>query len=180
MSICKDFKSKVLDYMENQMNEAEHMKFDEHLKQCSSCQKEYASLKILYEVLDRDEVVLPENEFFDNLKIRVRQKDITPRRSYVWKISRVLVPIAVAAAIVLLFYQPDKTTEIAVPVAELLKDREIASYALTRIVDDVIISELTEIEDYFLLDVDEVIDELTDEEKEEFIKDLYEKYGLET
>ncbi|GAG80112.1 unnamed protein product, partial [marine sediment metagenome] len=36
------------------------------------------------------------------------------------------------------------------------------------------------VEDHFLPDVNEALDELTDDEKEEFIKELYKRYGIET
>jgi anti-sigma factor RsiW len=180
MNTCKRCKEKLLDYLEHQLGDAEHREIEEHLQQCSLCQKEYLSLKKLYGILDRDEVIQPEEQFFDDLKVRVRQKDITPQRSPAWKIARVLVPVAVTAAIVLLLYRPSQTTEISVPVADLLEDRNIAQYALSRIVDDALVDELTEIEDQFLFDIDEVLDEFTDKQKEQFIKILYEKYGMGT
>lgn len=180
MRICKEFKRKILDFIEHHMDENEYKKFEEHLNQCSLCQKEHASLMNLYGVLEKDEVILPENEFFENLKVRVRQKDITPQRSYIWKISRVLAPVVVATAIVLMLYRPEKTMEISIPLANLLADKEFASYALDKIIDDTLINELTEVEDHFLLNVDEALDELSDDEKQKFIKGLYKKYGFET
>jgi predicted anti-sigma-YlaC factor YlaD len=180
MDMCKKCKEKLLDYLEHQLSDIEHREIEEHLQQCSSCQKEYHSLTKLYGILDRDEVILPEAQFFDDLKLRLRQKDITPHRSPVWKIARVLVPVAVAAVILLLVYWPSPTTEISVPVADLLEDRNVAQYALSRIVDDELVHELTEVEDQFLFDIDEVLDEFTDEQKEQFIKILYEKYGMGT
>jgi anti-sigma factor RsiW len=180
MNTCKKMRGKLLDYLEHQLSDTEHREMKEHLQQCSLCQKEYLSLKKLYGILDRDEVILPEAQFFDDLKVKVRQKDITPQQSPVWKITRVLVPVAVTAAIVLLLYRPSETTEISVPVADLLENRNIASLALSRIVDDALVNELTEIEDQFLFDIDEVLDEFTDEQKEQFIKILYEKYGTGT
>jgi predicted anti-sigma-YlaC factor YlaD len=180
MNTCKKCKEKLLDYLEHLLSDAEQKEFEEHLQQCSSCQKEYLSLKKLYGILDRDEVILPETQFFDDLKVTVRQKDSTPQRSSVWKITRVLIPVAVTAAIVLLLYQPSQTTEISVPVADLLEDRDIASYALSQIVDDALVNELTGIEDQFMYDIDEILDELSAEQKAQFIKVLYEKYGLGT
>jgi predicted anti-sigma-YlaC factor YlaD len=180
MNTCKKFKGKLLDYLEHQLSDAEHREFDEHLQQCSLCQKEYRALTKLYNILDKDKVILPEAQFFDDLKIKVRQKDITPRRLSVWKITRVLVPVAVTAAIVLFFYKPSKTTEIAVPVADLLEDRNIASLALSRLVDDALVDEFSEIEDQFLFDIDDALNEFTDEQKEQFIKVLYEKYEMGT
>jgi len=180
VNTCKKFKGKLLDYLEHQLSNTEHRKFEEHLQQCSLCQKEYLSLKKLYGILDRDEVILPEAQFFDDVKVTVRQKDITPQRLPIWKITRVLVPVAITAAIALLLYRPSKTTEISVPVADLLEDRNIASLALSRIVDDALVNELTEVEDQFMYDIDEILDEFTDEQKEQFIKVLYAKYGMGT
>jgi len=180
MKICKDFKNKIVDFIENQLVDEEYKKFEVHLRQCDKCQREYLALKNLYKVLDRDEVILPENEFFDNLKAKVRQKEIILHRPYVFKTLRVLVPIFAVAIILLFLQEPQKTTEVIIPVANLLDDQEVASYALSRVIDDNLISELSIVEDYFPMELDEIIDELNEAEIKELIRILNEKYDIDT
>ena len=102
MNICTEFNKKIIDYIENQLTEYEHKKFKEHLQRCKQCQGEYNRVKKLYEILDKDAVILPEQEFFENLKIRVRQKTWVPRKSYIKRILKILVPVFAAVIIFVL------------------------------------------------------------------------------
>lgn len=179
MNICAEFKRKIIDYIENQLIEHEHKKFKEHLQYCEQCQSEYSRVKRLYEVLDKDEVILPENEFFENLRTKVRQKKIVLRRFNTQKIMRIFVPVlAAAAAILLLLNRPSRTVEITVPMAALLDDKEIASLGLGGVINEELINDLLVVEEYISSETDETIDELTEEEQVEFIESLYKKYGI--
>lgn len=180
MNICTEFNKKINDYIENQLTEYEHKKFKEHLQRCKQCQVEYSKVKRLYEILDKDAVILPEQEFFENLKIRVRQKTWVPRKSYIKRILKILVPVFAAVIIFVLLNKPDKTVEMRVSIAALLEDKEIASLGLKGVINEELVSELSVVEQYLSFDVDETIDKLTKEEQAEFIKNLYEKYNIDT
>ncbi len=178
MKNCQAFKRKIVDYIEDQLTEYEHEEFKEHLQRCKQCQTEYSKVKKLYEVLDNDTVILPEQAFFDSLKIKLRQKNWVPRKSYIKRIIKILVPVFAAAIIVLLLNQPDKTVEMRVSVSVLLEDEEIAVLGLSGVINEELIDELSVVEEYLSFEVDVTIDELSEEEQAEFIKNLYEKYNI--
>ena len=48
------------------------------------------------------------------------------------------------------------------------------------VINEELVSELSVVEQYLSFDVDETIDKLTKEEQAEFIKNLYEKYNIDT
>lgn len=178
MNICDEFKRKLIDYLEDELINKERKQFDDHLQHCERCQTEYTRVKRLYAILDKDEVILPEQEFFDNLRIKVRQSKVALRRFHIGKIIRILIPAFAAAMIILLLNRPQKTVEFSVPTAALLEDKEIASLSLDGIISDELINELSVIEDDLPLHMDEFIKELSDEEVDEFIKSLAKKYGV--
>jgi len=180
MNICTEFENKLVAFIENQLTSEEHRKFEDHLKSCSICQKEYAAIGKLYEILNRDEVKLPAPDFFESLKIKVRQKVIVPRRSYVPWIIKIMVPAFAAAVLLLILYRPNQNMEMNVPVSNLLEDREVASYAINKLVNEDLMKELTVIEEYLPSELDESLDELTAKEKIELIKDLSEKFKIGT
>jgi hypothetical protein len=177
MNICSEFNKKIIDYLEHQLSDEDEKVFSEHLKHCEQCQKDYAKLKNLYALLDKDEVILPEQEFFENLKIKIRQKTLIIKKSSIWKIAKILVPVAVAAVLLLILYRPNGTVEIAVPTSILLEDKEIASLGLEGVVDDQLIQDLEIVEEYLLsYDVDKLIEELSEAERSQLIGALYKKY----
>ena len=180
MNICTEFESKLVAFVENQLTPGEHRKFEDHLKLCSICQKEYASIEKLYEILNKDEVKLPAPEFFESLKMKVRRKIIIPRRSYVPRIIKIMVPAFAAAVLLLILYRPNQYMEITVPVSNLLEDREVAVYALNKLVNEDLVNELTVIEEHLPSELDESLDELTAKEKIQLIKDLSRKFKIGT
>jgi len=177
MNTCEEFKNKLIDYFENQLSEQEYKKYREHLRYCRQCQKEYGAVKKLYEILDTDEVVLPEETFFDDLRLRVRREKMRFRSSILQNIIKIFVPIFAAAAILLILSRPETTVEIAVPTSALIEDEEIASLSLSGVIDEELIKEMSIIESYLPFEIDETIDGLTNEERAELIKQLYKKCG---
>jgi len=181
MSTCTEFKRKILDFIEGHLEEDERTIFEKHLRHCNQCHREYTSVKKLYETLSQDEVVLPSQQFFDNLKIKIKQKKIVARAFAIKRFIRILVPACAAAVIVLLLLnRPAPTVEFAIPTSTLLEDKEIAGLSLGAIVDDELIHDMSIIEEYLAPGFEETIDELTEEEQSEFIEMLYEKYDYDT
>lgn len=171
MNICKRFQKKIVDFIEGHIPEPERTLFDEHLKQCSRCRQEYVAMKRLYEMLNTDEVVLPERQFFDDIRVTMRQREIVPRWSLVRKFLRILVPVCVAAVLFVIFFpRPTETVEIAIPTSTLLEDKDIANISLEGVIDDDFINDMSVLEDYFMFEVDESIDELTTEEQTTFVR----------
>ena len=180
MKECKEFGARILDFAEGQMSLEEKRKFQDHLKQCAFCQQEYETTSKLINILDQDKVVMPEGEFFENLRTKVRQRVIFTKTSYFPKLVRVLVPVLVAALVLVILYKPQKTIEMSIPVANLLEDEEIASYALSKIVDQEFVNDWNEVEKNFSLEIEEELKALTEQERIEFIKWLFKKYGIES
>lgn len=177
MNICGRLKENIVDFIEGRVSEDKRVLFDDHLKQCSRCHEEYVSIKKLYEVLDADEVVLPERQFFDNLRLKMRQREIVPRWFTVKRFLRIFVPACVAAVLlVILIPRPTETIEIAIPTSTLLEDEEIADISLEGVISDELIDDMTVLEDYFTLGVDESINELTEEEQATFVQFVSTQY----
>ncbi len=179
MKECKEFCARISDFVKGMMSAEDKKKLEEHLKQCAFCQKEYEATVKLFGFLDRDAVPMPEPEFFENLKTKIRQRVILTKTSYFPKLIRVLVPVAIAAIALIVLYKPSKTIEMSIPVANLLEDREIASYTLTKIVDQELVNDLDEIERSFSTEIEEELKGLSEQERIEFIKGLFKKYGIE-
>ena len=172
MRICQDFKDKIIDYIEHAMPQEERNRFEQHLNSCEHCQKEYTRVKKLYELLDKDVVSVPEQAFFDKLKISVRQREIRLRKFRVSKWVKVLIPAFAVVMLALYVLRPEKTVEISVPTSVLLEDETIAEISLGGIIDDKLVNDLIVVEDNLPIDIDETIPELSDEEKAEFIEIL--------
>ncbi len=178
MKICERFKKNIIDFIEGRVSEDKRVLFDDHLKQCSRCHDEYVSIKRLYEVLDADEVVLPERQFFDNLSVKMRQREIVPRWFTKRKFLRIFVPACVVAVLLVVFIpRPTETIEIAIPTSTLLEDKEIADISLEGVISDDLIDDMTVLEDYFTLGVDESISELTEEEQATFVQFVSNQYN---
>jgi hypothetical protein len=180
MTGCRRYRrDAIIEYLEGCLtDEVKRREFEEHLKTCRFCQKEYQGLQGLYRLLDKDGVRLPDPEIFERMKTRVRQEELILGRQPVFKALKILIPVCAAAVIVfVLFRQPARTMDVSVPISSLLEDRDVAAYALNNVVNDDLKRQFLEIEDGLPLEINDAIDELTDEERDEFIKMLYDKYG---
>ncbi len=178
MSICSEFRKNIVDFIENQVSDQQGKRFREHLHSCELCQNEYSKVVKLYKILNEDEVVLPEKEFFDNVKAKVRQRELVLPKYSFKKLAKVFVPVCVAAIILLvLLNRPRETIEMSISTATLLEDKEIAQLSLSGVITDELINELSTAEEYLPFEVDETIDELSEEERNELIENLYKKYG---
>lgn len=177
MSTCKDFRKHLIDLVERKLSARDQKELDEHRARCASCQEEYHELERLCELLDADEVVLPEKEFFDRVRRQVRERELAVRGRTLRKIARILVPVAVVVAIVLLVPRHEKTVDIAVPTAVLLEDRDLAQLSLDGVVTEQLLDELSIVEDALSPGLDEMLDELTESEQEQFVDQLVALYG---
>jgi predicted anti-sigma-YlaC factor YlaD len=172
MRICQEFKDKVIDYIEHAMPEQERNRFEQHLNSCKHCQQEYTRVKELYELLDKDVVPVPEQAFFDELKISVRQREIRLRKFRVSRLVKVLIPAFAVVMLALYVLRPENTVRISVPTSVLLEDETIAKISLGGIIDDKLVNDLIVVEDDLPIDIDETIHGLSDVEKAEFIEIL--------
>lgn len=172
MRICQEFKDKVIDYIEHAMPEQERNRFEQHLNSCKHCQQEYTRVKELYELLDKDVVPVPEQAFFDELKISVRQREIRLRKFRVSRLVKVLIPAFAVVMLALYVLRPENTVRISVPTSVLLEDETIAEISLGGIIDDKLVNDLIVVEDDLPIDIDETIHGLSDVEKAEFIEIL--------
>lgn len=177
MSTCKEFKSRSIDLIEQNVTPQERDRLEKHRTQCASCQREFLELRRLYDVFNKDEVVLPENEYFEHVRTKVRQKTIPLRGSFIRKIAQVLVPAAMVAALILLVYRPEKTVEMRVPTTTLLQDRDVAGLSLQGVVTEELVNELSGVEEDVSPNIDELIDELSEQEQEDFVEYMVAKYG---
>lgn len=177
MNVCEEFKDKVIDLVENQLSGQECKKYYEHMQHCSQCQREYTAVKNLFEMLDKEKIILPEEIFFDELRLKVRKEKLHFHPFVLKNIIKVLIPICAAAAILLIFSRPSKTVEITVPTSALLEDEDVASLSLARVIDEELINEMSAVENDWSFDIDETIEGMTEEERTELIENLYEKYG---
>jgi len=170
---------KIIDYIEGLLSDKDRLDFENHLKFCNYCQKEIEEYKKLYDIFKYDEVPAPEQEFFEKLKIKGHQREIVYKRYPVWKTLGILSPAAMAALIIFVLLKPSRQTiEISIPVSNLLESKDISYLLLDRVVDEKLSKQFTALEEYFQPDVEESINELAREEKEEFIKKVHSKYGL--
>lgn len=99
------------------------------------------------------------------------------RSSLFQKLLRIFVPIFAAAIILLILSRPERTVEIAVPTSALIADRELASLSLSGVIDEELIEQMSIVDNYLPLQIDETIDDLTSEEQAVLVEQLYEKYG---
>lgn len=169
MKLCEEFKDRVIDYFEQAMSQKEKQIFSGHLKDCSSCQREYNKIKKLYDLLDDDKVSVPEHISFDQIKSNIRQQEIRLRRFKVPRFLKILVPVCALAIFVFYILRPEKTVDISIPASVLLEDEMIANLSLAGILNDDLIDDLILIEDNLPIDIDETIVELSDEEKSKFV-----------
>jgi hypothetical protein len=180
MSTCKHYSErKIIDIIEGTASEAERKRFDEHRRRCAQCQQEYDLLKRLYTVLDTDEVVLPDEKFFEDLKTTIKRERIERPRFFIPKAIRIFVPVCAAAAVLLFFVtrRAEPTVELEIPASALLADRDIADMSLRGIIDEELISDMSVLEDYAAPGLHHSIGELSREEQTTFIEMVSEKYG---
>jgi len=173
MKFCKEFACRIIDLLETTLSDQEHERLSEHLKDCPSCQKEYDRVKALYGILDGDIIPVPEQELFDLIKNKIRQREIRLRRFKVPIFIKILVPAFAFTLLILFMFRPEKTVDISVPASVLLEDETIAKISLGGILDDQLIEDLTVIEEDLPIDIDETIAEFSYEERSYFIDILY-------
>lgn len=177
MSTCKEFKGRLIDLIEQNLSPEECEKLEKHRAHCTSCQREYLELRRLYDVLDQDDVPLPTDEYFESIRTAARQRAIPFRSSIIRKIAQVLVPAAVVGVLFVLMYRPEKTVEMRVPTTTLLQDRDVASLSLQGVVTEELVNDLLVVEEDVSPDIEELIDELSDQEEEKFVEYMVTKYG---
>jgi len=178
---CLHYQQQMIEYIENQLPRDVQREMLEHIKHCAVCAHEYRRLKKLYKVMDEDEVTLPSGEFFDKVKSASRQRVVQQTRETLTRWARVIVPaLAISAIVLVVFSRRNDVVEINIPVTNLIEDEEIAGIAFAGIVNEEVFDEIMNMEDCLVFDNDDEIEEMTIEEKNEFIDSLYHRYTLDT
>jgi hypothetical protein len=171
----------MIDFLEQQLTSEVHNELLEHMKQCTACAREYRELQELHEIMGRDAVTLPSEQTFEGMKVAARQQALHQRRGVLKQLTRVLLPAFAVAAILLFVLRPRvDTLEMSIPVANLLEDREVAEIAVAGIVNKDILDEIEGLEEQLFLSTEEAIEEMSKEEKREFVTALYQKYAIGT
>ncbi len=176
MKGCK-YKIAILDYIEDLMQPEQRLMFERHLNGCEECRRELSGYRKLYELIDKDEISLPEKEFFERIKENIHKEEI-PLKKPIWKFFGVLAPIFSLAILLILFnFKKEQFIEMPVHVTNLFQDENLNSLLLERIVDDELIHQFNLIEEYLGIESIQTLMEMERNEKDEFIKMLYNKYG---
>ncbi len=176
MKNCKN-KKRILDYIENLMPQDERVLFEKHLNECEECRQELSGYKKLYELIDKDEISLPEKEFFERMKENIRREEI-PLKKQLWKFPGVLAPVFGVIIFLILFnFKKEQSIEIPVSVTNLIQDENLNSLLLEKVVDDELMRQFNIIEEYLGIESEQTLIEMTQDEKKEFIKILYNRYG---
>jgi predicted anti-sigma-YlaC factor YlaD len=177
VKFCGWIEKRVIDFLENGLSDVERKRLLSHIAQCPDCKREFQKYERLYRVMSEDEVVVPPAGAFEEIWDNIRQETTRSRRLALRRMSRILVTALAAAAILLVVLWPrNETVEFGVPVAKLMEDEDIASLAVAAIVDEEMADELAAIEYYLLPETEQAIEELTADEKNDFINSLHQRY----
>jgi predicted anti-sigma-YlaC factor YlaD len=181
MNSCVRFQQMMIDCIERQIKETVCEGLLEHTKMCSACAREYRQIQNLLGILAEDRVSLPPQESFDRIEAKVRQKVFKPKVSMVKRVGRILIPtLAIAAVLFILLKPRSHTVDMSIPVANLIEDEEIARIAVAGIIDRALIDEIVSMEEHLSFDNEEVIEEMTYEEKCALVNYLNRKYAIGT
>lgn len=151
--------------------------FERHLNECEECQQELSEYKKLYELIDRDEISLPEKEFFERIRENIRKEEISLKKSF-WKVLGVLAPVfGLIVFLIILNFNKEQSIEIPISISNLLQDENLNTLLLERVINDELINQFNVIEEYFSEESAQMLKEMTQDEKLEFIKILSNKYG---
>lgn len=175
MKDCKD-KERLIDFLEGTMSPEELTLFKKHLEECDLCRNESIELKKLYDLIDKDEVLLPEREFFEQLKENIRKKEI-PLRKSIWKTFGILAPaFGLIIFLILSNIKREEFVEVSIPTALLLQDENFNNLLLDRILNDELMDQFRIIEEYIQADAEQALMEMTLDERDEFINLIMSKY----
>ncbi len=70
---CKYVKKKLINFIENEISAEEKKAIREHLDECKECRKEYYEILALFELLEKDEVDMPEKILVPFVKQREKK-----------------------------------------------------------------------------------------------------------
>ncbi len=181
MKECTHYQRQMIDCAEDKLGPQERKQLLEHMKNCSTCAQEYQQIVRLFGVIAQGRVPLPQRSSFDRIRAAARtqkhERDHTD-----WKrLIRILIPAFAVAALILITIKPaHQIVEISIPVANLIEDDEIADIVIAGVVDISLIQEIASMEEYLSFDNEEAIEEMTREEKDEFVNSLNRKYAIGT
>jgi anti-sigma factor RsiW len=177
MKTCRWIRDHIIEYFDGGLSGSVREDLLSHVSQCPQCRQEYERYARMYSLINEDEVVFPPDGVFERIKANARGGKISVPQITLRRISRILVPTLAAAAILLIILWPrNRTVEFSVPVATLLEDEDIASIAVAAVVNEDMVRDLAAIEYYLMPETEQAIDELTVDEKIEFVDCLHNRY----
>ena len=181
MRTCAWVHKHIIDRIEGELTEKDIGIFNAHLKKCPGCSREYEAVHNLYKIMQRDEVPLPDDSFWDTARQRIREQylSLPARRAWIKKLLPITaVASVVCIALVLFVHRPHQSIEMVIPVVEFLEDEDIAALILPAIVHDDVFDDFMIIEESLPFDIDETVKGMTSEEQELFIKLLIKDNGI--
>jgi hypothetical protein len=179
MNRCR-FSRFVIDYTDGALDPGKKEAFARHLDACPACQRECTEYRKIIEIMDADEVPVPDSACFKGFKARIRQITGKKRPFRWWIVPAASVPAAAAVFVFVLIGGLGKardTVEMSIDISGFMHDADVSRLVLPKIVDKDLTAQFDELEDYFTTDIDENIGEMSDAERNEFVKKLNEKYG---
>ena len=181
MKKCAHYKAEIIDLMEDQLTAKARDELLEHIEHCVECAQEYRNLQKLNEIMNRDEVMLPPEEMFEQMKSAARKQVVYPKPRLMRQLVMVSLPIfAVAVMLLIILRGRGETVEMSIPVANLLEDEEIAEIAIAGIVSTDILDEIEKYEEQLIFDTEEAIDEMSEAQKSELVDILCRQYVIGT
>ncbi len=98
-------------YLDGELNKKQEAELKKHLKKCQRCRNELEELRQLDQYVKTLEIEEPSREFFFALNRRVMQKIKKKSKFFFFRFSQILVPVAVAALVLIVLvniHQPTR------------------------------------------------------------------------
>lgn len=175
---CRKCREMLIDYLEEDLDKESSAVVFDHLARCLECSREYEEILKLGRLLDKDKIDLPSEAWFESARIRIRKAVASGKKKSGIHLAWAFIPAAVAAMILLYAFFPRKPESIdfEISTSYLLEDDDIAAVALRGLIDEELINDLDGLETWELENGDYVINDMSREEKDAFIKKLNEIY----
>ena len=95
---CDKILDNILFYLDNELTEAERIKFAAHLQECPQCKALYENVAAAYQIIEQEDQIEASPFFYHKLTTKLAAKDDS---RIINILSAVLKPVAVAASITL-------------------------------------------------------------------------------
>ena len=194
---CDKIKNQMSIYLNGELSEKEQKEFELHLTDCQSCQAELTQIKSLYNLFAQvkpvNKISLPEDDFLLQVRRKIRNRYTqAPSKKFFPR----LIPVFATAALLLIFvigankYRTRQIAETEKAVSGQKTsidfvydnlDSDTKSLVNDAMLDDVSASSVKSLESEIISnsETEELINNFSDNEKDDFIKTLVNKYSQE-